>query len=71
MANPRQRRRVLAAVVLLVVLVGGGIVGFWMALGILKGKVVEALGPGSEITEIRVGWSAVEVVGLRIKGPQG
>lgn len=71
MTSPRMRRRVVAAVVLLVVLVGGGLVGFRMVLGVLKGKVVEALGPGSEIRTIRVGWSVVEVVGLRIKGPQG
>ena len=34
--------------------------------GILKGKVVEALGPESEIKDIRVGWSSVDVGKLRI-----
>lgn len=53
------------------VLVVGGAVGYRTAVGILKGKVVEALGPGSEIQDIRVGWSGVVVRGLRIKGPQG
>ena len=71
MTEAKRRWWVVAAVLLLVVLIGGGIVGFRMALGIIKGKVVEALGQGSEITAIRVGWSSVEVVGLRIKGPQG
>jgi len=33
--------------------------------------VEEALGSGSEIADIRVGWSGVTVSGLRIKGPQG
>lgn len=55
----------------LVVLIVGGIVGFRVAVGILKGKVIEALGPDSEIKEIRVGWSSVEVEGLRIKGQKG
>ena len=49
----------------------GGAVGYRIAVGILKGKVVEALGPGSEIQDIQVGWSGVVVRGLRIKGPQG
>src|SRR4029077_19256751 len=31
----------------------------------------EALGPDSEINDVRVGWSSVEVRGLRIKGPRG
>src|SRR5574341_1091564 len=71
MESRRVKKWALVSLVLLVVLIVGGIVGFRMALGILKGKVVEALGPGSDIAELRVGWSAVEVVGLRIKGPQG
>jgi len=56
---------------MLLVLVVGGAVGYRIAVGILKGKVVEALGPGSEIQDIQVGWSGVVVRGLRIKGPQG
>ncbi|MDD4857033.1 MAG: DUF748 domain-containing protein, partial [Candidatus Krumholzibacteria bacterium] len=31
----------------------------------------EALGPNSEIRDIRLGWSSVNVEGLRIKGPSG
>jgi len=59
---------ILAAIVLLVV---GAIVGLQAAVGLLKGKVVEALGPDSEIKELRVRWSAVEINGLRIKARQG
>jgi hypothetical protein len=33
--------------------------------------VEEALGPASEIADIRVEWSGVTVSGLRIKDPQG
>ena len=40
------------ALVVLVVLIAGGIVGFRVAVGVMKGKVVEALGPDSEITGI-------------------
>ncbi len=52
----------------LIILIVGGIVGFRVSLGILKGKVVGALGPDSEIHDIRVGWTAVVIDGLRIKG---
>jgi hypothetical protein len=71
MGAGRGKRWGLIALVVLVILIVGGIVGFRMAVGMLKGKVVEALGPDSEIKEIRVGWSSVDVVGLRIKGPKG
>ncbi len=71
MASGRVRKWGLIALVVLAILIVGGIVGFRVGLGILKGKVVEALGPASEITEIRVGWSRVEVEGLRIKGQKG
>jgi hypothetical protein len=53
------------------VIVGGGVIGFRVALGIIKGKVVEALGPESEIRELALGWSGVEILGLRIKGRAG
>jgi len=59
----------LIALTIIVVLIVGGIVGFRVAVRVLKGKVVEALGPNSEIRDIRLGWSSVNVEGLRIKGP--
>lgn len=37
----------------------------------LKGQVERALGPESEIGEIRLRWNAVEVHGLRLKAPKG
>ena len=57
--------------VFILVLIIGGVIGFQVAIGIIKGRVVEALGPESEIKELKVGWSAVVVEGLRIKGRQG
>src|ERR1051326_9438153 len=61
----------LIALVALGALIAAGVVGFRVAVGVLRGNVVEALGPDSEINDIRVGWSSVEVRGLRIKGPRG
>ncbi len=54
--------------VALIILIVGGVVGFRVALGILRGKVVGALGPDSEIHDIRVSWTGVDIEGLRIKG---
>jgi len=71
MASGRVRKWGLIALIVLLVLIVGGIVGFRVGIGILRGKVVEALGPDSEIAGIRVGWSSVEVEGLRIKGQKG
>jgi len=71
MAAGKGKRWGLIALAVLVVLIAGGIVGFRVAVGVLKGKVVEALGPDSEITGIRVGWASVDVEGLRINGPRG
>ena len=70
MAAGNGKRWALVALVVLVVLITGGIVGFRVAVGVLKGKVVEVLGPESEIKDIRVGWSSVDVEELRIKGPR-
>ncbi len=61
MAAGRGKRWGLIALVVLAILIVGGIVGFRVAVGVLKGKVVEALGPDSEITHIRVRWSSVDV----------
>jgi hypothetical protein len=59
------------AVVTVLVLGIGGIIGFRTAVGMIRGKVVEAMGSGSEIADLQVGWFTVTVNGLRIKGPQG
>ena len=67
----KRKRWALIALLVFVVLFVGGLVGFRVAVGILKGKIVEALGPDSEIRGIRLGWSSVNVDGLRIKAPSG
>lgn len=54
-----------------ILLIGGSVLAFRIAVGILRDKVVTVLGPGSEISALRVGWSTVEVEGLRIQGGAG
>jgi len=71
MASSTTRKWGVVALIAVLVLVAGGIVGFRMAVGIIKGKIVEALGPESEVKDLKVGWFTVEVDGLRIKGRQG
>jgi hypothetical protein len=48
-----------------------GVLGFRIGVQILKGKVVESLGVGSEVAELKVGWSSIVLVGASIHGPRG
>jgi hypothetical protein len=67
-AGKHKRLELMAAIAIVSLIVGVG-VGFRVAVRALKGKVVQALGPNSEVRDIRLGWSSVIVEGLRIKGP--
>lgn len=69
--GPGSKRWILVLVAILFVLIGGGVVAYRIASERLKGKVTAALGPGSEIAALKLGWSAVEVEGLRLRGPRG
>jgi hypothetical protein len=68
MSDKKSNRWMMIVLVALIILIVAGIVGFRFALGILKGKVIGALGPDSEIHDIRVGLTSVDIEGLRIKG---
>ena len=59
---------VLAVVLILGVAV---IIGFRLGVRLVQGKIVEALGPGSRIAELKVNWFSIEVLGLSIDGPRG
>lgn len=71
MAWGRARTWGVIAFVAVALLIGGAAVGYRIALGILRDKVVEGLGPGAEIGALHVGWSTVEVEGLRIRAGSG
>lgn len=71
MANKKLINWTLGVVATIVVIAGVGAVGLHFATEVLKGRVERMLGPESEIGAIEVGWSAIEVRGLRIKGPKG
>lgn len=64
-------RRLLIALAVIVVLLGiGTAAGLHYAAGALRDKIRDALGPQSEVADIRLGWTAVEVVGVRVPGPK-
>lgn len=67
----RRRRWVWVVAGVLVLLVAGAIAGFRIAVAVLRDRVIESLGPESEIAELRMGWSSLEILGVRITGPQG
>lgn len=71
MTAGRSRRWAWIALGLLALLVAGAFVGFRVTVGALKDRVTDALGPESEIAALRVGWSSLDIEGLRITGPKG
>jgi Domain of Unknown Function (DUF748) len=71
MTAGRARRWAWIVLTILALLVVGGIVGFRVTVGALKDRVTDALGPESQIAQLRVGWSSLDIEGLRITGPEG
>lgn len=61
------KRWLLAGASAALLLAGALLAALHFAALALKGKVEQALGPNSEVAEVRVGWSAVEVLGVRIR----
>ena len=55
----------IAAILALLVLAGIG--GRQLATSKLKDKIQEALGPNSEVSRIEVGFSSIEITGIRIR----
>jgi hypothetical protein len=60
-------------IVLAVIIVLGAaiVIGFRLGVRLVQGKIVEALGPGSRMAELKVNWFSIEVMGLSIDGPRG
>jgi hypothetical protein len=58
----------LAAVVILTVAI---VAGYRIGVRQLQGKIIDALGPGSRLTELKVDWFSIELSGLSIDAPKG
>ena len=68
MSTPKSRRWLLLAI-FLIGLPLIGFAAFQYAIHTLRTQVEKALGPQSEVREIKVGLNGVEILGLRIKAP--
>ena len=64
----RWRTPVLSAVFLVAILV---IAGYYAGVRMLRARIIEALGTGASIAELKVNWFSVEVLGLSIEAPKG
>ena len=64
----RWRTLALSAVLFIAILV---IAGYYVGVRMLRERIVEALGPGASIAELKVNWFSLEVLGLSIEAPKG
>ncbi|HZW22575.1 DUF748 domain-containing protein [Noviherbaspirillum sp.] len=71
MKTSKARRILVAGIVLAGVLAIAAVIGLQFATRVLKERVQQALGPESEVGEIVVGMSAIEVRDIRIPAPKG
>ena len=46
------------------------VVGYRVGVRLLQERIVEALGPGSGITEVKVNWFSLDVFGVSIAAPK-
>lgn len=65
------KRALVIVVVLGIVLAVAAAIGLHLAARALKSEVAQALGPDSEVADIVVGWSSIEVRGVRVRAPRG
>lgn len=71
MTTNKLKRALIVAGIAFAVLGGAAAVGLHFAAGILKEQVQQALGADSEVREITLGWSSVQIHGIRIRAPKG
>lgn len=54
-----------------VILVTGIVAGYRAGVRLLQDKIVAALGAGSGLSELKVNWFSIELLGLSIDAPKG
>jgi hypothetical protein len=67
----KMKRWVWILAILLALLAAGAAVGLHFATKALRDQVLQALGPESQVGEISVGWSSIEIKKLLVRGPKG
>jgi hypothetical protein len=65
------KRWQVTALALVSLVVVGVIAGYRLGTQLLRGQILEALGPSSRLTALRVNCFSVELLGLSIAGPKG
>lgn len=71
MTKTRAGRWMLIAVAVLVALGIAGLAAMYLAARSLEPAVLEALGPESEIDNLRVGFTGIVITGVRVGAPKG
>ncbi|MDB5808619.1 MAG: hypothetical protein JWN94_741 [Betaproteobacteria bacterium] len=67
----KSRKWLLISGTLLLMLIIGAVLAFQIAVRSLRAEVINALGPDSEIADLRVGLTSVVITGILIKAPRG
>ncbi|PPE71389.1 DUF748 domain-containing protein [Caldimonas thermodepolymerans] len=67
-SRPRARRALVIALAVLLALATLGVVGFRVAVHQLQRQLEAALGPRSQVAQLRVGWNGVEALDVRVRG---
>jgi hypothetical protein len=71
-ADGKAMKRWQLTVLLAVLFLGIGVpITYRLGARLLEGKILEALGPSSRLTELRVNWFSIEVTDLSIDAPKG
>jgi uncharacterized protein involved in outer membrane biogenesis len=65
------KRWQIVVLAVLLFLVVGIVTGYRWGVRLLRDRVVEALGPGSNIAELKVNWFSLDLLGVTIEAPQG
>ena len=65
------KRWQIVGIATVVVLAAAVILGYRIGVRMLQDNVVAALGPGSRLTELKVNWFTIELLGLSIDAPRG
>ncbi|HEY7221978.1 MAG TPA: DUF748 domain-containing protein [Candidatus Binatia bacterium] len=65
------KRWQIIAIAVVVILAVAVVAGYRMGVRLLQARVVDALGPGSRLTELKVNWFSIEIFGLSIDAPKG
>ncbi len=66
----RTRRWVLITVSMFIIWLIAGFFAFQFAVHSLKAQIEKSLGPQSEVKEIKVGLTGVEIIGVRVRAPK-